>query len=58
MMKFTLPLFLLLHTNVILGDYCEPSCECNNEPLIAVQCLNANLQVRLLFFSFRTDDFY
>jgi len=44
MMKFTLALFLLLHTNVILGDYCEPSCECNNEPLIAVQCLNSNLQ--------------
>ena len=52
MMKFTLALFLLLHTNVILGDYCEPSCECNNEPLIAVQCLNANLQVRMLFFFF------
>ena len=44
-MKCSVPLFLLLHTRVILGDYCEPSCECEEEPLISVKCLNANLQV-------------
>ena len=44
-MKYSVPLFLLLHTRVILGDYCEPSCECEEEPLISVKCLNANLQV-------------
>ena len=44
-MKCSVPLFLLLHTRVILGDYCEPSCECEEEPLISVKCLNANLKV-------------
>ena len=57
MMKFTLPLFLLLPINVILGDYCEPSCECKNKPLIAVQCLNANLQVRMIYI-FHINDHY